>query len=400
MPTPAEKRATFRRLHENGCFVIPNPWDVGSALYLQGMGFKALATTSAGFAWSRGAGDGRVTRDMALAHIAELSAAAAVPMNADFEGGFADAPADVAESVRLCVATGVSGLSIEDYTGDRANPLYAFDLAVARIEAARAAIDKTGSDVLLTGRSEGFIRGKPDLEETIRRLEAFAHAGADCLYAPGISTREQIAAVVKAVAPKPVNLLMGSPSELSVNDIAALGVRRISVGGSLARSAWGGFHPRGEADHGGRQFQCVRRRRGRRRAQQGVRREEGLLVRVSDAPGSGSDTMAPPQQRCRTRKPGGSDTNSVAVCGPCVRRMARVAPAVLRTNVHDARVRVLGLDLEGGNERVFGLHHGVVGFSFQLQPDGETHRRWPSARYTAPFLPRRAEVSSAAPRER
>ena len=241
MPTPAEKRATFRRLHESGCFVIPNPWDVGSALYLQGMGFKALATTSAGFAWSRGAGDGRITRDMALAHIAELSAAADVPMNADFEGGFADAPADVAESVRLCVGTGVSGLSIEDYTGDRANPLYAFDLAVARIKAARAAIDITGSDVLLTGRSEGFIRGKPDLDETIRRLKTFADAGADCLYAPGISTREQIAAVVKAVAPKPVNLLMGSPSELTVNDIAALGVRRISVGGSLARSAWGGF---------------------------------------------------------------------------------------------------------------------------------------------------------------
>jgi 2-methylisocitrate lyase-like PEP mutase family enzyme len=241
MPTVAEKRATFRRLHEAGCFVIPNPWDVGSAIYLQGMGFKALATTSAGFAWSQGRGDGRITRDMALAHFAELSAAADVPMNADFEGGFADAPEGVAESVRLCVATGVCGLSIEDYTGDRAKPLYDFDLAVARIGAARAAIDKAGGDVLLTGRSEGFIRGKPDLDETIRRLKAYSEAGADCLYAPGISTREQISAVVAAVAPKPVNLLMGSPGDLTVTDIAGLGVRRISVGGSLARAAWGGF---------------------------------------------------------------------------------------------------------------------------------------------------------------
>jgi len=241
MSTVAEKRATFKRLHESGCFVIPNPWDVGSALYLQGMGFKALATTSAGFAWSRGLGDGGITRDMALAHIAELSAAADVPMNADFEGGFADAPEGVAESVRLCVATGVSGLSIEDFTGDRAKPLYDFDLAVARIKAARAAIDKAGGDVLLTGRSEGFIRGKPDLDETIRRLKAYSEAGADCLYSPGISTSEQISAVVKAVAPKGVNLLMGSPSDLTVKDLTELGVRRISVGGSLARAAWGGF---------------------------------------------------------------------------------------------------------------------------------------------------------------
>ena len=241
MPTTSEKRATFRRLHESGCFVIPNPWDVGSTRYLQSMGFKALATTSAGFAWSRGLGDGGVTREMALAHFAEIAAAAEVPVNADFEGGFADAREGVAESVRLCVETGVSGLSIEDFTGDRANPLYDFDLAVARIEAARAAIDKAGGDVLLTGRSEGFIRGRPDLDETIRRLKAYAHAGADCLYAPGISTREQIAAVVQAVAPKPVNLLMGTPSPLTVKDCADLGVRRISVGGSLARSAWGGF---------------------------------------------------------------------------------------------------------------------------------------------------------------
>ena len=241
MPTVAEKRSEFKRLHESGCFVIPNPWDVGSALYLQGMGFKALATTSAGFAWAIGFGDGGVTREMALKHIAELSAAASVPMNADFEGGFADAPEGVAESVRLCAATGVSGLSIEDYTGDKANALYDFELAVARIKAARAAIDKAGGDVLLTGRSEGFIRGKPDMDETIRRLKAYSEAGADCLYAPGLSTREQISAVVKAVAPKPVNILMGGPSELTVKDIAGLGGRRISVGGALARAAWGGF---------------------------------------------------------------------------------------------------------------------------------------------------------------
>jgi 2-methylisocitrate lyase-like PEP mutase family enzyme len=241
MPTTSEKRAAFRRLHESGCFVIPNPWDVGSTLYLQSMGFKALATTSAGFAWSQGLGDGGVTREAALKHFAEIAAAADLPVNADFEGGFADRPEDVAASVRLCVETGVSGLSIEDFTGDRANPLYDFDLAVARMKAARAAIDKAGGDVLLTGRSEGFIRGRPDLDETIRRLKAYADAGADCLYAPGISTRGQVSAVVQAVAPKPVNLLIGTPSELTVKDCTDLGVRRISVGGSLARAAWGGF---------------------------------------------------------------------------------------------------------------------------------------------------------------
>jgi 2-methylisocitrate lyase-like PEP mutase family enzyme len=241
MPTAAEKRIAFHRLHETGCFVIPNPWDVGSARYLQGMGFKALATTSAGFAWSRGAADGGITREAALAHFAELAAAVDIPLNADFEGGFAHEPNGVAESVRLCIETGVAGLSIEDFTGDRANPLYDLNLAVARIEAARGAIDKAGGNVLLTGRSEGFIRGRPDLDDTIRRLKAYAAAGADCLYAPGISTREQIAAVVQAVAPKPVNLLVGAPSPLTVKDCADLGVRRISVGGSLARAAWGGF---------------------------------------------------------------------------------------------------------------------------------------------------------------
>jgi 2-methylisocitrate lyase-like PEP mutase family enzyme len=241
MATIAEKRAAFRRLHDSGCFVMPNPWDVGSARYLQGMGFKALATTSAGFAWSRGFGDGGITLDMALAHIAELSEAADVPMNADFEGGFAHEAEGVAESVRRCVATGVAGLSIEDYTGDMANPLYDFDLAVARVRAARQAIDKTGADVLLTGRSEGLIRGRPDLDEAIRRLKAYADAGADCLYAPGLGTREQMAAVVEAVAPKPVNILMGGPIPLTVRDITDLGGRRISVGGALARAAWGGL---------------------------------------------------------------------------------------------------------------------------------------------------------------
>lgn len=240
MPSVGEKRKQFHQLHASGCFVMPNPWDVGSTLYLQGLGFKALATTSAGFAWTRGFADGGITRDMALAHIAELSAAADVPFNADFEGGFADAPEGVAESVRLCCETGVSGLSIEDYTGNEDTPLYDFDLSVARIKAARAAIDKAGGGVLLTGRSEGFIRGRPDMEATIARLQAYASAGADCLYAPGLSTREQIAQVVKAVAPKPVNILIGGPLPLSVQDITELGGRRISIGGALARSSWGG----------------------------------------------------------------------------------------------------------------------------------------------------------------
>ncbi len=241
MPTVAEKRAAFRRLHQSGCFVIPNPWDLGSMRYLEKLGFKALATTSAGYAWAQGAPDGGVTRDMALAHFAEIANASAVPVNADFEGGFAHEPEGVAESVRLCVETGVSGLSIEDFTGDMASPLYEFDLAVARIKAARAAIDKAGADVVLTGRSEGLIRGRPDLDEAIRRLQAYAAAGADCLYAPGLATPEQIAAVVKAAGPKPVNILMGGPSDLTVKDIEALGGRRISVGGALARAAWGGF---------------------------------------------------------------------------------------------------------------------------------------------------------------
>ena len=238
MPSPAEKRATFRKLHTQGCFVIPNPWDVGSARYLQGLGFKALASTSAGFAFTQGLADGAVPRAMMLAHFSEIAAATDVPLNADFEGGFADAPEGVAESVKLCVETGVAGLSIEDSTSDPAVPLYDFELALARVRAARAAIDAAGGEVMFTARSEGFIRGRPDLEETMRRLKAFAAAGADCLYAPGIKTRDEIAAVVKAVAPKPVNFLMSAATELTVNDLAALGVRRISLGGTLARVAW------------------------------------------------------------------------------------------------------------------------------------------------------------------
>jgi 2-methylisocitrate lyase-like PEP mutase family enzyme len=238
MPSPAEKRATFRKLHAQGCFVIPNPWDVGSARYLQGLGFKALASTSAGFAFTQGLADGAVPRAMMLAHFREIAAATDVPLNADFEGGFADAPEGVAESVKLCVETGVAGLSIEDSTSDPAVPLYDFELALARVRAARAAIDAAGGDVMFTARSEGFIRGRPDLEETVRRLKAFAAAGADCLYAPGIKTRDESAAVVKAVAPKPVNFLMSAATELTVNDLAALGVRRISLGGTLARVAW------------------------------------------------------------------------------------------------------------------------------------------------------------------
>ena len=238
MPTPAEKRATFRKLHAQGCFVIPNPWDVGSARYLQGLGFKALATTSSGFAFTQGRPDGGVPRATMLAHFREIAAAADVPVNADFEGGFADAPEGVAENVTLCVDTGVAGLSIEDSTPDPAIPLYDFELALARVRAARAAIDRAGGDVVFTARSEGFIRGRPDLDETVRRLKAFAAAGADCLYAPGIRTRDEIAAVVKAVAPKPVNFLMSSATELTVNDLASLGVRRISLGGTLARVAW------------------------------------------------------------------------------------------------------------------------------------------------------------------
>lgn len=237
----ADKRRAFRQLHETGCFVIPNPWDIGSARLLQSLGFKALATTSSGFAWSRGYPDNGITRDMALDHLHEVVKATDVPVNADFERGFAPDPAGVGESVRLAVETGIAGLSIEDSTGDGAHPLYALDQARERMRAARRAIDKLDSDVMLIGRAECFLVGRPDIGETIARLKAYAQAGADCLYAPGLRTREQIAAVVNAVSPKPVNLLVGSASEMTVLDVAALGVRRVSVGGALARVACGGF---------------------------------------------------------------------------------------------------------------------------------------------------------------
>jgi 2-methylisocitrate lyase-like PEP mutase family enzyme len=240
-PTIADKRKTFRKLHEAGCFVIPNPWNVGSARYLQGLGFKALATTSSGHAHSQGYADGTQKRDDVLAHFRELAEATDIPLNADFENGFADDPEGVAENVNRCIATGIAGVSIEDAPKDAATPLYQFDLSVARVKAARAAIDRAGGEVIFTARAENFIRGVNDLDDAIRRLKAYAAAGADCLYAPGIKTREQIVAVVQAVAPKPVNFLGGGALGFTVDDLAAMGVRRISVGGSLARVAMHAF---------------------------------------------------------------------------------------------------------------------------------------------------------------
>lgn len=231
---------TFHRLHRSGCFVMPNPWDAGSARALEHMGFKALATTSAGFAWTLGRADNHITRDQALAHLRAVAAAVEVPVNADFEGGFAVDPRDVAANVKLAAATGIAGLSIEDATGDAAHPLHDFTLAVERIRAAREAIDGSGTGILLTGRSEGFVCGRPDIDETVRRLRAYSEAGADCLYAPRIQTAEQIKAIVSAVSPKPVNLLINAPF-VTVAEAEALGVRRISVGGTLARTAWAGF---------------------------------------------------------------------------------------------------------------------------------------------------------------
>lgn len=251
--TIAEKRTLFRNLHEHGCFVLPNPWDAGSARLLQGLGFQALATTSSGFAWSSGHADGAISLEKTLAHLRDMVVATDLPVNADFGNGFADDSVGVAENVRLAVATGVAGLSIEDATGDAAAPLYDIDIAVDRLRAARRAIDESGTDTLLIGRAENFFVGKPDLADTIARLRAYAAAGADCLYAPGIRTKEDIASVVAAVAPKPVNLLIGSNSELTLQDIAALGVRRVSVGGGLARAAWGGFlHAARTIAHDGR----------------------------------------------------------------------------------------------------------------------------------------------------
>lgn len=236
-----EKRHAFRRLHESGCFVIPNPWDVGGVRFLQSLGFKALATTSSGHAWAHGYPDGAMPVDDVLAHLREIVDASDLPVNADFGNGFAPDAAGVEVNVGLAIKTGVAGVSIEDATGIADKPLFDIDTAVSRIRAARVAIDKAGGDTLLVGRAECFLVGQPDLDETILRLKLYAEAGADCLYAPGISTRQEIAAVVAAVAPKPVNLLVGSASGLVMEEIAALGVRRVSVGGALARTAWAAF---------------------------------------------------------------------------------------------------------------------------------------------------------------
>jgi 2-methylisocitrate lyase-like PEP mutase family enzyme len=247
----ADKRRTFRKLHEGGCFLIPNPWDPGSARYLQSLGFKALASTSSGAAWSRGLPDNGLSRDEVLEHLRLMAASTDLPLNADFENGFAADAAGVGESVRLAVETGIAGVSIEDSIAARdlgANPgasgaekLFPMEVAVDRMRAARRAIDAAGADVMLIGRAECFLVGLPDIEITVARLKAYADAGADCLYAPGIRTAEHIRTVVEAVHPKPVNLLVGAPSDLSLAQIADLGVRRVSVGGALARTAWGGF---------------------------------------------------------------------------------------------------------------------------------------------------------------
>lgn len=239
MPTVAEKRETFRKLHQSGCFALPNPWDIGSARYLQHLGFEAIATTSAGFAFSRGLPDNAVARDMMLAHIRELVDATDIPVNADFENGYAQDLNELTNNVKLCVETGVAGLSIEDSSGDKEKPLYELSHAVERIKAAREAIGSSGA--MLVGRAECFLVGQSDIHAVIRRLTAYAEAGADCLYAPGIETADQIAAVVAAVTPKPVNLLVSGPGGMTLNDAAKLGVRRVSVGGALARAAWGGF---------------------------------------------------------------------------------------------------------------------------------------------------------------
>lgn len=241
----SSQRTAFRKLHESGCFVIPNPWDVGTTIYLRKLGFKALATTSAGFGFSHGLPDSAsaLSRDGVLAHVAEVvSAAAELPVNADFQAGYADTTEGVAKNVRLCIETGVAGLSIEDATGDPMRPLYEFAEAVNRVRAARAAVDASGTGMLLTARAECFLVGHPDpLRESIRRLQAYAEAGADVLYAPGVRESADIRAIVESVSPKPVNVLMSSNTGLRVQDLAELGVRRVSVGSALARAAWAGF---------------------------------------------------------------------------------------------------------------------------------------------------------------
>ena len=240
MNSQSDRVEAFHRLHASGCFVMPNPWDVGSARALEHLGFPALATTSAGFAWALGRSDNDNSLDDVLGHLRTLSSAVQVPINADFQEGYAADPAGVAENVKLACATGIAGLSIEDASGDAAEPLFAFEVAVERLRAARAAIDESGTGVLLTGRSEGFVCGRPDIDETIRRLRAYAEAGADCLYAPRISSLDHVSAIVAAVAPKPVNLLVNAPF-VTLAEAERLGVRRISTGGTLARTAWGGF---------------------------------------------------------------------------------------------------------------------------------------------------------------
>jgi 2-methylisocitrate lyase-like PEP mutase family enzyme len=240
MAGQADRCRVFRELHQSGCFVIPNPWDLGSARALVRMGFRALATTSAGLAWSLGRRDHGVLLDEKLAHLRSMSEGVDVPLNADFEGGFAVEPAAVAANVAAAAATGIAGLSIEDSTGNPSSPLFDLGLAVERVRAAREAIDRSATGVLLTGRSEGFLVGRPDIAETIRRLTAYAEVGADCLYAPGLRTTADIKAVVDALAPRPVNVLVGNDS-VTVSDLAQLGVRRISVGGGLSRAAWTGF---------------------------------------------------------------------------------------------------------------------------------------------------------------
>jgi len=235
--------AEFRAMHESSCFVLPNPWDIGTAIYLEHLGFKALATTSAGFAFSRGKPDGGVPRDEMLAHIREIVQSTALPVNADFMAGYADEPEEVAANVRLCIDTGVAGLSIEDSTGGARPPLYEKQVAVERIRAARSAIDESKSGVLLTGRCEAWLVSDPDpLHTALDRLTAYAEAGADCLYAPGVSDPNQIAQIVKTVAPKPVNVLVsGFNNQLTLSELAHLGVRRTSVGSGLALAAWGAF---------------------------------------------------------------------------------------------------------------------------------------------------------------
>src|SRR5436853_3178589 len=239
MKSIEEKSAKFRKLHQSGCFALPNPLDIGTAKYLQQLGFKAIATTSAGFAFSRGLSDGAVTRDDMLAHIKELVEATDVPVNADFENGYADDPNWVAENARLCAETGVAGLSIEDAANRKESPLYDIDLAVERIHAVREALH--GTDVLLVGRAEGFLVGREKLDQVIKRLVAYSEAGADCLYAPGFKDRDSNKAIVEAVAPKPVNVLIGGAGGLTMRDAEELGARRVSVGGAFARAAWGGF---------------------------------------------------------------------------------------------------------------------------------------------------------------